>query len=155
MEGGVWVGTLGFPLFKNSCWALVWEADTLMEHARRRLLTKQSRGDLMGCQVSNIWKNNFAYDRERVDVSLELEPVEMPSDLSGAWILSCICWAAQLCLIQMHISSSPYGCAGGDSNSAWSIFILLNHFFMTWSGDVFYFLISYLWKQPECLIFAL
>lgn len=128
---GVGVKTLGFPLFKNSCWALVWEALIpwwSMPGGDGRLLTKQSRGDLMGCQVSNIWKDNFAYDRERVDVSLELEPVEMPSDLAGAWILSCICWAAQVCLIQMLISSPCVG-AGGDSNSAWSSFILLNLFF--------------------------
>lgn len=28
--------------------------------------------DLMGCQASSVGKNEFAYDKERLDVSLQL-----------------------------------------------------------------------------------
>lgn len=34
-------------------------------------------GDLMGCQVSNVGKDNSTYDREGVEVSLELQPLEI------------------------------------------------------------------------------
>lgn len=37
----------------------------------------------MGCQVSSIWKDNFAYDRERVDVSWELKPMETAVPCQG------------------------------------------------------------------------
>lgn len=103
-----------------------------MKHARRRLvglLRKQSMGDLMGCQVSNIWKDNFAYDGERVDVSLELKPVRiavlwacaMPGWALPSWqfqMFSAGIWPGQSCGQRQCPSlccpcSVPPGCSPG------------------------------------------
>lgn len=42
-------------------------------------------GDLVGCQVSSVGKDHFAYGRERVDVSLELQAAE----IAVPWACAC------------------------------------------------------------------
>lgn len=111
-----------------------------MKHARRRLvglLRKQSMGDLMGCQVSNIWKDNFAYDKERVDVSLELKPVKiavhwacaMPGWALPSWqfeMFSAGVWPGQSCGQGPSLCcpcSVPPGCCPGavmEEKQSWT-----------------------------------
>lgn len=86
-----------------------------------------------------------------------------PSDLFGDWILTSglhllCCWSALVPCSHFQLSLGwCCGCAGGRSNYALSIFILLHliHFCTTWRGVFLLSNFISLQKEPERLIFAL